>query len=93
MSLPSPQALQKGQVLPSEPHFDSNCITPGTEFMAKLQQHLKYFVHKKLSTDPTWQQVEVILSGQDVSGVIASPLAQLIVKPCGLFQRVSSCIP
>ena len=60
--------LQKGQILPSEPRFDSNCITPGTEFMARLHEHLKYFVSKKLSSDPTWQKVEVILSGHDVPG-------------------------
>ncbi len=59
-------SLQKGEVLPSAPRFDSNCITPGTEFMARLHNHLKYFVHKKLSSDIGWQGVEVILSGQDV---------------------------
>ena len=53
--------------MPSAPRFDSNCITPGTEFMSHLQKHLKYFVHQKLSSDPSWQGVEVILSGQDVS--------------------------
>ena len=58
--------LQKGEVLPSEPRFDSNCITPGTDFMARLHEHLKYFVNKKLSSDPTWQKVEIILSGHDV---------------------------
>ena len=53
--------------MPTAPRFDSNCITPGTEFMARLHEHLKYFVHKKVSSDPSWQDVEVILSGQNVS--------------------------
>lgn len=57
-------------MLPSEPRFDSNCITPGTDFMARLHEHLKYFVNKKLSSDPTWQKVEIILSGHDVSTVV-----------------------
>ena len=48
---------QKGQVLPTEPRFDSNCITPGTDFMTRLHEHLKYFVAKKISSDPTWQKV------------------------------------
>ena len=52
--------------MPSEPRFDSNCITPGTDFMARLHEHLKYFINKKLSSDPTWQKVEIILSGHDV---------------------------
>ena len=62
------KALQAGEVLPTEPRFDSNCITPGTEFMFRLHEHLKYFINKKLATDLTWQKVEVIYSGQDVPG-------------------------
>lgn len=34
--------------------------------MARLHEQLQYFVNKKLATDPSWQKVEVILSGQDV---------------------------
>lgn len=49
------EALAKGEVLPSEDKFDSNCITPGTEFMCKLHEQLKYFVNKKMSSDPAWQ--------------------------------------
>lgn len=49
-------------------HFDSNCITPGTEFMAKLTEHLRFFVMKKIQEDPLWQQVTVIVSGPDVPG-------------------------
>lgn len=60
------KAVSRGQVMPAEARFDSNCITPGTEFMWKLQKQLKYFVHKKTTTDPLWQQVKVVLSGQDV---------------------------
>ena len=63
------KAVSRGQVMPAEARFDSNCITPGTEFMCKLQKQLKYFVHKKTTTDPLWQQVKVVLSGQDV-GII-----------------------
>jgi len=62
------EALAKGEVLPTEQRFDSNCITPGTEFMARLQEQLKYFVSKKISTDPLWQRVRVILSGHQVPG-------------------------
>lgn len=62
------KALLKGQTLPTEDRFDSNCITPGTEFMARLQVQLKYFVNKKISTDPMWQQCSVYLSGHDVPG-------------------------
>uniref|UniRef100_A0AAY4AD68 5'-3' exoribonuclease 1 n=1 Tax=Denticeps clupeoides TaxID=299321 RepID=A0AAY4AD68_9TELE len=62
------KALDKGEVLPTEARFDSNCITPGTDFMARLQEQLKYFVHNKLSTDKTWQGVKVYLSGHETPG-------------------------
>ncbi|XP_061652278.1 5'-3' exoribonuclease 1 isoform X1 [Phyllopteryx taeniolatus] len=62
------KALDKGEVLPTEARFDSNCITPGTEFMVRLQEQLKYFVHNKLSTDKSWQNVKVYLSGHETPG-------------------------
>uniref|UniRef100_A0A7N6FAS1 Uncharacterized protein n=1 Tax=Anabas testudineus TaxID=64144 RepID=A0A7N6FAS1_ANATE len=62
------KALDKGEVLPTEARFDSNCITPGTEFMARLQEQLTYFVHNKLSTDKLWQNVKVYLSGHETPG-------------------------
>jgi len=62
------RAIQKGETLPEEDRFDSNCITPGTDFMARLNSHLQYFVNKKVSTDPLWQNCSVYLSGHDVPG-------------------------
>uniref|UniRef100_A0A665V7J0 5'-3' exoribonuclease 1 n=1 Tax=Echeneis naucrates TaxID=173247 RepID=A0A665V7J0_ECHNA len=62
------KALDKGEVLPTEARFDSNCITPGTDFMARLQEQLKYFVHNKISTDKLWQNVHVYLSGHETPG-------------------------
>jgi 5'-3' exoribonuclease 1 len=61
------KARERGEALPSEARFDSNCITPGTEFMARLHEQLKYFVTYKVSTDTLWQNVKVILSGHEVS--------------------------
>jgi 5'-3' exoribonuclease 1 len=62
------KAIKEGLELPKEDPFDSNCITPGTEFMAKLTQQLKYFISKKVSEDVDWQGVEVVLSGHEVPG-------------------------
>ncbi|KAB2578160.1 5'-3' exoribonuclease 1 [Lasiodiplodia theobromae] len=62
------KAIREGVEMPKEPAFDSNCITPGTEFMARLTQHLKYFINKKVSEDVDWQGVEVVLSGHEVPG-------------------------
>jgi 5'-3' exoribonuclease 1 len=51
----------------SAEHFDSNAITPGTQFMANLDEQLRYFIHVKLTTDPLWEKVDVHLSGHLVS--------------------------
>lgn len=61
------KAESKGTLLEGIP-FDSNCITPGTPFMARLQAKLEYFVHMKLQNDPLWRDVSVIFSGHEVPG-------------------------
>lgn len=62
------KARESGEILPTEKRFDSNCITPGTEFMVRLQEQLKYFVVSKVSTDPLWQGVNIHLSGHETPG-------------------------
>uniref|UniRef100_S4RDG8 5'-3' exoribonuclease 1 n=1 Tax=Petromyzon marinus TaxID=7757 RepID=S4RDG8_PETMA len=62
------KAIEKGEVLPTEERFDSNCITPGTFFMARLQERLKSFVSDKLDTDRLWHGVTVYLSGHETPG-------------------------
>jgi len=61
------KAEQMGETITGT-QFDSNCITPGTEFMARLTEHLQFFVCKKMQDDPLWQGVTVVLSGADVPG-------------------------
>lgn len=59
-------AKSRGETLPTEARFDSNCITPGTAFMDRLHKQLQYFVVNKLSTDKLWHGVTVYLSGHEV---------------------------
>lgn len=62
------KARQKGEVLPKEARFDSNCITPGTPFMCRLNDALRYFIQQKISTSKAWRHCKVILSGHETPG-------------------------
>lgn len=41
----------------SKKSWDSNAITPGTPFMDLLASSLRYWVARKLNTDPGWKGV------------------------------------
>ncbi|GAA6102175.1 5'-3' exoribonuclease 2 [Tachysurus ichikawai] len=65
------EVLERGGYLPPEEikeRFDSNCITPGTEFMDNLAKCLRYYVADRLSNDPGWRNVTVFLSDASVPG-------------------------
>lgn len=51
-----------------ESFFDSNCITPGTEFMQVMAEGLAAFAREAVIVRPAWNNLKVIFSGSDVPG-------------------------
>ena len=72
------------QLPPIEPensYFDSNCITLGTEFMARLAVCLQYYIHDQINTNPAWQNISVSLF------VVHMNLASLLVTDVVYYKR------
>jgi 5'-3' exoribonuclease 1 len=72
------KAREKGEVIDEETLFDSNCITPGTEFMETVGKHLRYFIRKKIKEDPLWRNLKIVFSGHDVPGEGEHKIMQFI---------------
>eukprot|EP00177_Eucheuma_denticulatum_P007652 GFKZ01013920.1.p1 GENE.GFKZ01013920.1~~GFKZ01013920.1.p1 ORF type:complete len:747 (-),score=96.43 GFKZ01013920.1:2972-5212(-) len=63
------EAIARGDDIPSGVRFDSNCITPGTEFMFNLSERFRHWIDSKMKTDPAWQKgCTVVFSGSEVPG-------------------------
>ena len=48
--------------------FDSNCITPGTEFLDQCSIALRTYIKSRLNNDPLWKNLNVIFSDASVPG-------------------------
>ncbi len=48
--------------------FDSNCITPGTEFMHHLSTYIDWYIRRKITSDAAWKKVKVVFSDATVPG-------------------------
>ena len=48
--------------------WDSNVITPGTKFMLDLSEFIRFYIRKRISTDPAWKQITVLFSDASVPG-------------------------
>ncbi|VDM60999.1 unnamed protein product [Angiostrongylus costaricensis] len=60
--------IRKGEAVPTEKRFDSNCITPGTVFMSELHKALSAWLSTKIEKDVAWGNIRVYLSGHDCPG-------------------------
>lgn len=61
----------EGRTLPnrqSSKFFDSNVITPGTNFLHKMSEAIRYYIHDRTTNDPLWQKLKfrVILSDANI---------------------------
>ena len=52
----------------SDMQFDSNCITPGTEFMNYMTKYIDWFIRKRINENPEWRKVDVIFSNEKAPG-------------------------
>ncbi|KAK2999553.1 hypothetical protein RJ639_024250, partial [Escallonia herrerae] len=65
------QFMSEGkEVLPKQDSevSDSNIITPGTAFMYRLSKELQNYIRLRISNDPGWKTIKVMLSDANVPG-------------------------
>lgn len=52
----------------TERKFDSNCISPGTEWMDFLSKFMDQFIRRQITNNPIWKSLNVIFSNEKVAG-------------------------
>lgn len=59
-----------GHIIPPEraESWDSNVITPGTEFMEKLSDYIWFYVLERINKDPAWKSIKVVFSDASEPG-------------------------
>ena len=48
--------------------FDSNCITPGTDFLAQCSIAVRTYIKSRLNNDPLWSGLNIVFSDASVPG-------------------------
>ena len=60
--------------------FDTNAITPGTEFMIRLDCFIQELISFKISSDEKWKNLNVIFSGFRIPGEGEQKIMEYIRK-------------
>lgn len=60
--------------------FDPNGFTPGTELMDYLTRYIDGYIKTMVSTNPEWQDLEIIFSNEKVAGEGEHKIMQYIKK-------------
>lgn len=82
-----------GSTTAGKQRFDSNCITPGTDFMLKLSLAMQKWVDYKMQTDPFWKNgAQVIVSGPDVPGEGEHKVMDFIRESQALYEEDPSSV-
>ena len=76
-------------VIPPLPDFDSNVITPGTEFMDRLATALRALLQEKLLSDPSLQHVQVLASSAVL--LCSGPNWFLFTAECPMYLTDEIC--
>ncbi|KAH9258030.1 hypothetical protein BASA81_003593 [Batrachochytrium salamandrivorans] len=67
--------------------FDSNQITPGTQFMADLTEYFEFFFRFKIKSDPLYSKLQVVFSGNNVPGEGEHKIMDYIRNVCDVNTR------
>lgn len=59
---------QLGEVVIKAEEFDSNAITPGTDFMESLSDAIKQFLFERSQTNPLYKNLAIVFSDSNLKG-------------------------